>query len=129
MKNIENIKLRFSEPKFHIDETNKVVVCYLECKYNLPWLIDYMITDVAGKLIIHACNTKGVAKCSPNDTFNINKGKKIALARAEQLAYRKVSNRLIPCFAYIDRLEEVIDKFIDKATNVINHNNYYISSF
>lgn len=68
----------------------------------------------------------GKAVCSSNDTFDVNVGKKIALAKAENAIYTKachiIDEEIIKCNTYVEMLEP----FFDKANKVIMHNLDYI---
>ncbi len=75
---------------------NGVVVCTLECKFNyIPTQItyntrtknDFQIFSSLKNIII----VKGVAVCSPNDTFDESLGKKIALSKAKSNMFKKAS--------------------------------------
>ena len=57
------MKNKYKFYKFHIDEKNKKVIA---------------ITHYAGRVI------RGIAKCAPEDIFNLELGKRIAVARAEE---------------------------------------------
>lgn len=80
--------MRQGDVEFIVNEEKGIVVCKIwDCgdiafrriqKYTgrtlSPFCLDYDINDVY----------VGVAKCSPEDTFNLGKGKKIALVKAKR---------------------------------------------
>ena len=69
------------------------------------------------------------ATADPDDEFNVDTGMKIARAKAESMAYRRVKNLLsrFVVFDYDFTLKAV--KFADKALDMIDHNEEYISKF
>ena len=98
-----------SVPTFKVDQTNKVVVCTLNCDLGLykhpAWLyIDseffkkkFPYIDYGGNFIV-----KAKARCNPIDTFDEETGKRIAESRAKakmfkiaERFYRIYSQRLI----------------------------------
>lgn len=72
---------------------------------------------------------KGVARLMPGDEFDFNKGKKIALAKAENSIYKEVNNYLINRMIDLLSFNECVLDFNRKAEEVIDHNNRYIGSF
>ena len=79
---------------YYIDEEKRTVVCVLELdrvslltriqKYNIPL---YSFRTPAGKVIF-----KGIAKCAPEDKFDVIKGKDLAFNRAIR-KHNKYCNR------------------------------------
>lgn len=62
--------ITFSKSKFYVDEHKKTVICSIKITF-----IDRVI------------EFKGKSKCSPEDTFDAIKGKRIAESRAKAKAY------------------------------------------
>lgn len=118
------IKLKFQEPEYIINEKNGVVVCNLTFFSLFP-------LDVEDRCypIERMWTTKGVARVGENDAFDANVGKKVALARAEQKAYKKVQKRLDQKVVELLSVLDKIGKFRHKAFNVIEHNREYINKF
>lgn len=118
------IKLKFQEPEFIVDEKNGVVICKLSFDDLYPRCIEETF------YIPHIMHTvKGVARVGENDAFDVNVGKKIALARAEQKAYKKVQKYLDQHVVKLLSVMDKIGKFRHKAFNVIEHNREYINKF
>ena len=83
----------FSEPKYIVNEEKKTVVCLLNVEPNLNphgthywddprWYSNKFNTDAMGKF-----QAKGVAKCSENDVFNEQLGKRIAESKAKKQGF------------------------------------------
>ena len=127
MKYNGKFKVRFEgEPMFHINEKKGVVTCRLKCFLETPstqafWL-DYP----------HICNTNisgiGIAKCNKEDVFDENRGKRIALARAENDCYLKAARYLNEQGAMLNSLLCGIEEFTDKAYGCCAHNDDYVDS-
>ena len=70
--------------------------------------------------------TTGIAKCSNGDVFDIERGKRIALAKAENKAYRKASRHLFELQKHLSFLNSCIDKFLSKSFHQCSHNDDFI---
>jgi hypothetical protein len=80
--------------------------------------VDYVYTAVS------------TAKIYPGDVFDQHKGEQISRAKAESLAYNRVSlffERLHNW--YSQNISAAMSEFIEKSEGVISHNNRYIESF
>ncbi len=82
-------RILIKKSSFHVDETNKVVICTLECSMQLnkhsAWnsIDGEMFKNIpyvswSGEFV-----TKAKARCSATDTFNAETGKRIAESRAK----------------------------------------------
>ena len=132
MKNTRNeVKIQFEEPKYHIDEYNKVVVCRLTAKAMIPHNFKQIMWDVddVWPLDLEEFETKGIARLSPNDDWDENTGMKVALAKAENKAYEQVCVNLKEYMRSINTVIEQCKDFFYKSANVIEHNNKYLEKF
>lgn len=125
------IKISFKEPKYHIDNANKVVVCVLEGEVKYPKAIDYTFGTITkyNYMDIEEVKVKAVAKLSPGDNFDENIGMKVALAKAENKAYEQVCINLKEYMKSINVIVEQCKDFFYKSANVIEHNNKYLEKF
>ena len=69
------------------------------------------------------------AKVAPGDTFDLEIGKKVARAKAESMAYRKLFGCLRRLASRLLDVFDAIDEFGYKADAVCNHNEDYLSTF
>lgn len=118
------IKLKFIEPEYIVDETNKIVVCKLTFFILTPPDVDEKCYPFRRMITV-----KSIARTSENDTFDVNIGKKVSLAKAEQKAYAKTREI---CFSKIEELSNVMRKlmiFCDKSFAVCTHNEDYLKQF
>lgn len=101
------IKLTFysQETKFFVNKKNNTVTCVLKSHLKTPYNL-YGIIDINQPLF----KTIGTAKCHYDDNFDEERGKRIALAKAENKAYDKA----------IKYLEEQKEELVF-YTNLINH--------
>ena len=79
------------------------------------------------------CNTlidktavKGIAKCCPEDEYNFNIGRRIALARAEIKAYKYFKPYLKNVSVVNKIISEKASLMVDKLERQIAHNKEYI---
>lgn len=120
------IKIRFKEPKYEVKPEKGTVECFLKYEVLYP---DFLqgIFFWAEKIYFYA---NGVAKVNDGDIFDENIGKKISLAKAEKKAYAKVRKRLIKqMINKVINAMDVADDFINKAYDVIEHNDKYLGQW
>lgn len=86
--------------------------------------LEVALTD--GNNIIDETSVKGIAKCNPEDDYNFNIGRRIALARAEIKAYKYYKKFLIDVNDYYQRLATESANLYDKLRKQISHNKEYI---
>lgn len=124
--NRNNFKIRFRpNPQYFINEKKGIVTCKMHGLLQTPveanlWANPKVCsTDVDGV---------GVAKCHADDAFDINVGKKIARARAENECYLAAKRYLIKERSKILSLLHEANLFIDKSYRCCAHNDDYIDS-
>lgn len=121
------IKISFSGQKFYIDQKRNEVKCVLNFKLLCPPFIKFILTQYG----LYASNwtVTSTARLKEKDIFDEIKGRKVALAKAENKAYRKVGKTLKFIQEYIKLSDWQISSFYDKIDNVNNHNLEYINKF
>ena len=123
--NRSDFKLRFEKNKtqFFVNKKKGTVSCvvtsYLLCPYS--WNSPIMINGVS-------INGTGVAKCHADDTFDIERGKRIAMAKAENKAYLKAVSYLEEQQEHLMFINNAIEAFSNKAYHQCNHNDDYMDS-
>lgn len=121
-----DFKLRFSNferPKFFINKKKGTVVCKLVTILETPRSFDSAVQ--IGEQYFESV---GVAKCSSDDVFDEVRGKKIALAKAENDAYTQAYNYLNTYLKELEFFVKNINNFTKKAVGCKVHNNDYIKS-
>jgi len=71
-------------------------------------------------------HVKGIARVSPDDTFNLEIGKKIALARAESELYTLAKKQVVEANKRLEMTIKEGKAFCEKAIGVRKHNKEYI---
>lgn len=125
-----NIKIKFEKPTYAVDEKNGVVVCTLRYKVDAPSTVIFASESTINNSPRHMTQSvKAIARAKDNDTFDVNVGKKVSLAKAENLAYSHVNewaktakNELI------NAVSATID-FSNKTKKVRDHNIVYMRKF
>ena len=117
------------EPRFHINEKKKTVSCILDCQVRTPFVslphwLDSSEPYVYGKDLTGF----GIARCCDEDVFDENRGKRIALARAENDCYNKATSYLMTQANLLGELINGIDEFTDKEFDCCSHNDDYVDS-
>ena len=112
-----------SQTKFFINQEKGVVTCVIEA---------YLITPeiVRGPIAIYSeyFKARGVAKCHNDDIFDVERGKRIALAKAENAVYTKAIKFLNDQMFITNKYLDKIKTFINKGMKQCFHNNDYIES-
>lgn len=119
------IKIRFAEPKYEVKPEKGTVECFLRYEVLYPNFLREIF--FLGEKVCFWAN--GVAKVNSGDVFDENIGKKISLTKAEKKAYAKIRKRLIKRWSKVVNTLDVVGGFIDKAYNVIEHNNEYLEQW
>jgi hypothetical protein len=119
------IKIRFEEPEYEVNPEKGTVKCFLRYEVLYPDFLQGVF--FYGEKIYFF--SKAIAKVNEGYVFNESIGKKISLAKAEKKAYAKVRKRLIKRWYKIADTLNVVGGFIDKAFDVIDHNNNYLEQW
>ena len=123
-----NISLSFFKPRYVVHEVTGVVICYLEFTVNYPELLDYLCMykhNFYNRTFI----VKAVTIVKDSDVFDEAKGKKIALAKAENKAYLMVKHYVKMAEKDLSSAVQTISDYNRKADKVINHNIEYLKQF
>ena len=123
--------------RYEIDEINKTIHAILFCDYDEPQIvfrnkIDKYIKGEGECLVgYQVCNDdkyridsmyKGVAKCHPDDTFDVEYGKRLALLRAKEKYLRAISTKLDDMDLWIRKLHNVSQKLRIKHYRILIDN-------
>ena len=126
----ENIKLAFEEPDFRINHKKERVRCILNFSLKGDQKVLQMLSafyqitkDPLDRTVVVD------VKPSNGDAFCVDTGMKVARARAEKLAYRRVAKFLQRYEALNIEAYKLIDGFLDKAESTIEHNDKYLKQF
>jgi len=77
-------------------------------------------------VIIDSTSVKGIAKCCPEDEYNFNIGRKIALARAEIKVYEHYKKSAVDLNHTHQTLATNFADLYDKLRKQVKHNKEYI---
>lgn len=145
MIELENIKISIDSNAIRYNEGitskgNRVIICILP--YTIKANPNYRYTLLTATRFCKEINDllqentlcaigKAVLYQSfegPGDTWNAQLGKKIAYAKAEINAYRYAMKRIYKINkAVTEALNKTSMNFLDKASNVISHNEEYLT--
>lgn len=118
-------KIRFVyEPQFFVNEGNKIVTCKLEALLDNS-IMEILYDDALIAFEEHLSAT-ATAKCSPNDVFDIDRGKRIAMARAENKIYRQAHSRMYHWMMIFAKLITNLGYSSNKFMDYSYHNDDYI---
>lgn len=120
------IKISFTDQKFYVNQETEEVVCILNFKPLYPPFVENVLKQL-GIVVPEVC--KSVARLKEQDVFDVASGQKVALAKAENKAYRVVGKQLKIAQEYINLANWQILSFSSKVDFVTNHNVEYINKF
>ena len=116
----------FGTPKFHINTKKGTVSCIMDAFLNTPYNPD--ILDYEMEIPPKNISGFGIAKCRKGDTFDVNRGMRIALARAENDCHIKAIRYLNEQRDTLRKLHDEIVEYVDNAYGYCAHNDDYIDS-
>lgn len=119
------IKLRVLSTSYKKNEAKKTVTCIIKAR-SLFSLFDARYQGVGSNRTITAI---GVAKCYDEDTYNVEKGKIVARAKAELNAYRQHNNHNKEIHKFLSNIERIALKNYGKVGKLIQHQEEYIKRF
>jgi hypothetical protein len=110
--------IKVTHKEFIVDKG--VVVCLIHAATDYPYGVIKLIDTLFKEAPMYCIRTRGIAKCSKEDVFDIEYGKKLAEARAMKEAfkeYNKYFKKLETCTRVFDRF--VVRKIL--STNLAVH--------
>ena len=123
--NRTDFKLSFDhdETKFFVNEEKGTVVCLVRGLLKVP-------VDWDKHFFVEPCVIveRGTAKCSGEDVFDVERGKRIALAKAENKAYITALRHLETYYNEMSFLMTAMEEFEDKTYRCCAHNEDFIES-
>jgi hypothetical protein len=128
--NRSNIKVSFTgEPFFTINESEKTITCTLKANLVTPVPVQDDVPANSEAFIYGAAfSVVAKAKCSKNDVFDIERGKRIAMAKAENKIYAAAEFYLRKMRKSFAMMVTAIDDFNKKAVRCAAHNLDYIDT-
>ena len=117
-----------TKTKVHIDDWNVETDNKKIVKATLTWspIYEPELDNLAAHFIPCTQTSTGVAYCSPEDTFDLEKGKKIALARAEAAAYNQMTEYIRGIRENLLALVEETDRFMNLSIRVRRGNKTFV---
>ena len=109
--------------EFFVNEKKGTVTCVVTAQFLVPYYSFEVPTFVNTTMV----KGIGTAKCSGNDTFDVDRGKRIALAKAENNCYKKATSYLADCKPHFEIMLNLINNFNKKAVAQCEHNKEYIN--
>lgn len=107
-----------SEVKYFVNKDKKIVVAIV--KFGVDEFMGYYGVDNIIQDNKHSyIQGKGIAICNSVDTFDIDKGKYIARAKAEQQVYLKVRDRLDKFINYANYTRDLYANYAKKQSEYI----------
>ena len=125
-----NIKISFQQPEYIVDENNGVVICKLKFKMHAPKMCILATKDTqwGNPWCFHQVS-KGVAFTKDADKFDVNVGKRVSLAKAENQAYSYVYNLVNESKKILIDSAAACINFENKVKRVKEHNVEYMKKF
>lgn len=134
-------KLQISNEQYFINEEKRTITVVADVRVSVPEFITRTIKEEQlpngyapawetlfweGEYI----RMRHTAKCSPDDTWDEEKGRKIALAALEAKAYRSMAKRLAKWAdkfnTFLIQVDNLIGEFMEKSKSAAEHDEKYI---
>lgn len=127
---MNSIKISVKRTDYYVNEKKQTVTCVLTFDVNCSSEQECIMIDAGIRYTdMYNITANATAKVSEYDTFDIERGKKVALAKAEMQAYRLARNLLIKARNKIQRVfMNEVEVFRNKAALNILHNVEYIDA-
>ena len=140
----EKFRLHIREPRYDVDEQNRTVTVTAQVSVSIPEFIsktigfetmpqgfapdsEYPFGGVYGH---EAVEMSWTARCAPEDEFDAEKGKKIALSKLESNAYfrftKSLNNWARRLALFANHSINACDDFVYRGTNAALHDLRYI---
>lgn len=119
---MSRIKIQFKDPDFFVNKDKRTVTCKLRGFIQIPKGTYHVWEDT-----FYAIST-ATAKCSPEDEFDIERGKRISLAKAENKIFKKAESSLLRLADDVKFTLISIETYSRSAKQYIRSNQRYIQS-
>lgn len=118
-----NIKVSYKgRPVFYINEPKRCISCKLKAAVLMPSANSWEGISLNSFLVEEV----GTAKCHKNDTFDLERGKKIALAKAKSAVYLAAVHKVDEQYGQLKFLSELAEDFIGKGYACVAVNQDYV---
>ena len=123
--NRNNFKLSFEKEhmEFIVNEVTGRITCVIWAKLLQPKSEQSPIKLDDMRFIISARTT-----CKPNDTFDVERGKRIAMTKAENRLNKRVVNYITNKLNHIEFMSKAMTDFNNRLMKQCAHNVNYIES-
>lgn len=123
--NRDYFKLSFDkeDTQFYVNEKKKSVTCKVTCVLHVPYSWESPV-HIPWKCF----NITATTKCCDSDVFDVERGKRIAMAKAENKAYSQAASYLFEQLKHLMFFQTSIYKFLEKTDHQCAHNEEYIDS-
>ena len=132
----KQFKISVIKTEYFTNVKKKTVTCKIYYKiktsdYRQNYVIDGLNKFVDGGMCVNNVYTAvATAKTLPGDEFDQHKGEQISRAKAESMAYNRVSNFFVRLNKwYAENIASPMTEFTKKSLDVISHNDKYIETF
>lgn len=121
----DDFKLSFrkNDVQFFVNEKKNIVMCVIEGELQSPFAWNSSVS-----IGYQTLKGKGIATCDSNDVFDVERGKRIALAVAENDVYSQAKTYLSNVMKELQFFTKKISNFKIKSDRFREHNKVYINS-
>lgn len=122
----EDFKVSFyGEPTFYVNKETGKITCTIFAYVNTPHPTERGNNVFVPGFVVKETAT---AKCADGDTFDINRGKRIALAKAENKVYHTATKKIEKAVENYRFIVTAFDMFDVKSYSCQAHNIDYIDT-
>lgn len=126
----EKLKMSVTKTIFYVDRYKHHVKCELYFKIKGPkTTVDMLEAFRKATNDPLSYHVHSEAHLDPQDEFNVDTGMKVARAKAETMAYRRIMRFLNRYCAHQGEMCQDIDELYHKGYSTIEHNDDYLEKF
>lgn len=123
------MKISVIDCQYFVNEKKKTVTCKMFYALKMEEVISNAFRFLIGEYPHCPQSVIATAYLAPGDTFDEKKGKQVARAKAETMAYKEMLPLMDKLRNTLNYVEVEMSEFGFKATDTIEHNKEYLSTF
>lgn len=123
------MKISVNNCQYFVNKKKKTVTCKMSYVLKMEEVTSNAFRFLLGEYPY--CNQEVIttAYLAKGDTFDVKKGKQVARAKAETMAYKNMLHLMPRLLSKFSEMSIEVNNFINKATDTVEHNKEYLKSF
>ena len=123
------IKLSETHCQYFVNEEKKTVTCKLTYSLKTDYDTEEALVHLINMFPFYTQNATATTHLAEGDTFDVKKGMQVARAKAETMAYKRMKQIIKTLSGKLASMLVSTNDFVNRADDVIKHNNEYLKTF